>query len=48
MSMVSLDLSPLIRPKYTIPMTVKVLDLGGNAVSEVSLPPQFLEPIRPI
>ncbi|ADN50308.1 50S ribosomal protein L4 [Vulcanisaeta distributa] len=47
MSMVSLDLSPLIRPKYTIPTTVKVLDLGGNAVSEVSLPPQFLEPIRP-
>lgn len=45
--MVSLDLSPLIRPKYTIPTTVKVLDLGGNAVSEVSLPPQFLEPIRP-
>ncbi len=45
--MVSLDLSPLIRPKYTIPTTVKVLDLSGNAISEVSLPQHFLEPIRP-
>ncbi|GAB6947392.1 50S ribosomal protein L4 [Vulcanisaeta sp. JCM 16161] len=47
MSMVSLDLSPLIRPKYTVPTTVKVLDLNGNAISDVSLPQQFLEPVRP-
>lgn len=45
--MVSLDLSPLIRPKYTVPTTVKVLDLNGNAISDVSLPQQFLEPVRP-
>lgn len=45
--MVSLDLSPLIRPKYAIPTTVKVLDLSGNAIGEISLPQQFLEPIRP-
>ena len=45
--MVSLDLSPLIKPKYVIPTTVKVLNLEGNAVSEISLPQQFLEPIRP-
>lgn len=45
--MVSLDLSPLIRPRYAVPTTVKVLDLGGNAVGDVQLPQQFLEPVRP-
>ena len=45
--MVSLDLSPLIKPKYVVPTAVKVLNLEGNAVSEISLPQQFFEPIRP-
>ncbi len=44
--MVSLDLSPLIRPAHTVPTTVKVFDLGGSTVGDVTLPPQFLEPIR--
>lgn len=47
MSMASLDLSPLIRPKYAIPTAVKVLDLSGNAIGEISLSQQFFEPIRP-
>ncbi|BDR92035.1 50S ribosomal protein L4 [Vulcanisaeta souniana] len=47
MSMVSLDLSPLIRPVYTVPTTVKVFDLSGSTIGDVTLPPQFLESIRP-
>ncbi|MGC8542993.1 MAG: 50S ribosomal protein L4 [Vulcanisaeta sp.] len=47
MSMVSLDLSPFIKPLYTAPTSAKVLGLDGNVISEVSLPQQFLEPIRP-
>ena len=45
--MVSLDLSPLIRPMYNIPSAVKVFDINGNAISEIELPSQFFEPIRP-
>ncbi len=45
--MVSLDLSPFIKPLYTTPTSAKVFGLDGNVISEVSLPQQFLEPIRP-
>ena len=45
--MVSQDLSPFIKPLYTVPTVVKVFGIDGNAISEVTLPPQFLEPVRP-
>jgi large subunit ribosomal protein L4e len=47
MSMVSLDMSPLIRPLYNVPSVVKVFDINGNAINEIELPFQFFEPIRP-
>ncbi|MGC8607332.1 MAG: 50S ribosomal protein L4 [Vulcanisaeta sp.] len=47
MSMVSLDMSPLIRPLYNVPSVVKVFDINGNAINEIELPSQFFEPIRP-
>ncbi|MFB6470841.1 MAG: 50S ribosomal protein L4 [Vulcanisaeta sp. AZ3] len=45
--MVSQDLTPIIKPLYTVPTTVKVFGLDGSAISETSLPQQFLEPVRP-
>ncbi len=45
--MVSLDMSPLIRPLYNVPSVVKVFDINGNAINEIELPSQFFEPIRP-
>jgi len=45
--MVSQDLTPIIKPLYTVPTTVKVFGLDGSVISETSLPQQFLEPVRP-
>ena len=46
MTMVSLDLSPFIKPLYSVPTVVKVFGIDGNVVGEVTLPQQFMEPVR--
>ncbi len=44
--MVSLDLTPFIKPLYEVPRTARIFDLSGRPIGEVELPPQFFEPIR--
>jgi LSU ribosomal protein L4P len=44
---VSIDLSPLLRNLYEVPAKAKLLNLNGEVIGEVELPPQFKTPIRP-